>query len=79
MTAAANTVLADLIESGIEVRLEDDGETITVPWGSITPCQRAAMKAHKPELIARMKHAKQLTTELLQRNRLKHHKEQNHD
>lgn len=73
MTIAANAVLADLIESGIRIRLGDDGETIIVPWGSITPCQRAAVKAHKTELITRMKRAQQLTNELMQRNRLKHH------
>lgn len=63
MTAQA--ILAELIACGITPNLTADGAGIEVPAGRLTDPQRAAIKAHKCELIACIKEAANLTTELL--------------
>ena len=63
MTAQA--ILAELIACGITPNLTPDGAGIEVPAGRLTDPQRAAIKAHKVELIACIQEAANLTTELL--------------
>lgn len=63
MTAIA--ILAELIECGIEPALTPDGTGIEVPAGRLTDAQRAAIKAHKAELIASIQESARITTELL--------------
>lgn len=62
----AETILAELLECGITPTLTPDGCGIEVPAGVLTPSQRAAIKGHKPELIACIQAAACITTELLQ-------------
>lgn len=63
MTAAA--ILAELLECGIVPTLTPDGRGIEVPAGRLTDAQRAAVLAHKPELIANIQASARLTSELL--------------
>lgn len=63
---AADTILADLLASGIEPALTPDGTGIVVPAGRLTATQRAAVKAHKPELIEFLLEAQKTTAYLLQ-------------
>ena len=63
MTAAA--ILSELLNCGITPAVTPDGRGIEVPAGRLTDAQRAAIKAHKAELIACIRGAARLTTELL--------------
>lgn len=63
MTAAA--ILAELLDCGIEPSLTPDGASIVVPAGRLTEAQRAAVLAHKPELIQRIRESARITHELL--------------
>ena len=63
MTAQA--ILAELIECGITPGLTPDGAGIEVPAGRLTDAQRAAIKAHKAELIACIQASARMTSELL--------------
>ena len=63
MTAEA--ILADLLERGIESTLTPDGAGIEVPAGVLTDAQRAAIRAHKPELIAAIQESARVTAQLL--------------
>lgn len=63
MTAV--TVLADLLQNGIEPTISDDGQHIEVPAGCLTEAQRHAILACKPELIDHIKEAERVTSELL--------------
>lgn len=61
----AETILADLLECGIEPRLNDDETGIVVPAGRLTDAQRASILGHKPELIEAIREASRTTHELL--------------
>lgn len=61
----AQTILTELIECGITPALTPDGAGIEVPAGRLTDAQRAAIKAHKAELISCIQEAARQTSELL--------------
>lgn len=61
----AQTILADLLVSGIEPGLTDDKTGIVVPAGRLTPAQRQAVLAHKSELIEHLVESSRLTDRLL--------------
>lgn len=63
MTAEA--VLDDLLASGITPTVTPDGTGIVVPAGRLTAAQRAAILAHKSELIARIQESARMTADLL--------------
>lgn len=58
-------ILADLIECGIEPSVTPDGQGIAVPAGRLNPAQRAAIVAHKRELIACLIETSRITNRLL--------------
>ena len=60
------TILADLLASGIEPSVTPDKTGIVVPAGKLTEAQRAAVLGHKPALIACILESARITTELLQ-------------
>ena len=60
------TILADLLESGIEPRVPPDKTGIVVPAGKLSPAQRAAVLAHKPDLIAFLLESSRITVQLLE-------------
>ena len=60
------TILADLIQCGIEPSVTPDKTGIVVPAGKLTEAQRAAVLGHKPALIAYILESARITTELLQ-------------
>lgn len=59
-------ILADLIQCGIEPAVTPDGTGIEVPAGRLTDTQRAAIKAHKSELIAAIMESARVTAQLLE-------------
>lgn len=59
------TILADLLESGIEPGLTPDNTGIVVPAGKLSSAQRAAVLAHKPDLIACLLESSRITAQLL--------------
>ena len=61
----AETILSELIESGIEPAVTPDGTGIEVPAGKLTDAQRAAILGTKTELIACIQESARLTSELL--------------
>lgn len=61
----AETLLAELLECGIDPGLTPDGTGITVPANRLTDAQRAAILGHKPELIACIQESARVTSELL--------------
>jgi len=61
----AETLLAELLECGIDPGLTPDGTGITVPANRLTDAQRAAILGHKPELIACIQESARITAELL--------------
>jgi len=63
MTAAA--ILAELLDCGITPAVTPDGRGIEVPAKRLTDAQRAAVLAHKPELIACIQESARITSELL--------------
>ncbi len=58
-------ILSDLIECGIEPTLTPDETGIEVPAGRLADTQRAAIRAHKAELIACIQESARITVELL--------------
>ena len=60
------TILADLLESGIEPRVTPDKTGIVVPAGKLSPAQRAAVLTHKPDLIAYLLESSRITVQLLE-------------
>ena len=60
------TILADLLASGIEPGVTPDHTGIVVPAGKLTPAQRAAVLAHKPDLIAYLLESSRITVQLLE-------------
>ena len=58
-------ILADLLECGIEPSVTADGQGIAVPIGRVNPAQRAAILAHKRELIAYLIETSRITARLL--------------
>ena len=60
------TILADLLASGIEPSVTTDKTGIVVPAGKLTEAQGAAVLGHKPALIACILESARITTELLQ-------------
>ena len=63
MTAEA--ILVELLECSITPTVTPDGTGIAVPAGCLTLDQRAAVLAHKSELIAYLLEASRITSELL--------------
>lgn len=63
MTAA--TILQELLAAGIEPSLTADGANIWVPGNTLSDAQRAAIRTHKPELLALLRHSTHLTADLL--------------
>ena len=59
-------ILADLIACGIEPGVTPDKTGIVVPAGRLTDTQRAAIKAHKSELIAAIMESARVTAQLLE-------------
>ena len=59
------TILADLLASGIEPGVTPDQTGIVVPAGKLSPAQRAAVLAHKPDLIACLLESSRITVQLL--------------
>ncbi|MDU7587916.1 MAG: hypothetical protein E7K47_11090 [Acidovorax sp.] len=59
-------ILADLIACGIEPDVTLDKTGIVVPAGKLTEAQRAAIKAHKSELIACILESARITAELIE-------------
>ena len=60
------TILADLLASGIEPSVTPDQAGIVVPAGKLSPSQRAAVLAHKPDLIAYLLESSRITVQLLE-------------
>lgn len=60
-----DAILADLLLCGIDPVVTPDLSGIVVPAGKLTPGQRAAVVAHKAELIARLVASADLTSRLL--------------
>lgn len=58
-------ILADLMESGIVPRVTHDRSGIVVPAGALSPAQRSAVLAHKPDLIAYLLDLSRITQSLL--------------
>lgn len=58
-------ILADLLASGIEPGVTPDKTGIVVPTGKLSPAQRAAVLAHKPDLIAYLLESSRITAQLL--------------
>ncbi len=63
---SAHSIMADLCEQGIAVRLAADGENLAVPAGRLSPDQRALVLAHKPELVQFLLDAHATTTALIE-------------
>lgn len=61
----AQTIFADLLECGIEPSLTPDGKGIAVPAGRLSTAQRAAIMAHKSELIEYLVQTSLITSQLL--------------
>ena len=59
------TILAGLLECGIEPSVTADGNGIAVPAGRLNPAQRAAILANKTELIDYLIETSRITTRLL--------------
>jgi len=59
------SIMAELLEAGIEPAVSEDGRHILVPAGRLTDEQRRAILAHKAALIERIKESARLTCELL--------------
>lgn len=62
----AKTVLAELLNCGIEPAVAANGNGIAVPVGVLTDTQRAAILAHKTELIELLLESSRITHELMQ-------------
>ena len=60
------TILADLIQCGIEPSVTPDKTGIVVPAGKLTEAQRAAVLGHKPALIACILESARVTQQLLE-------------
>ena len=60
------TILADLLASGIEPSVTADKTGIVVPAGKLTEAQRAAVLGHKPALIACILESARVTQQLLE-------------
>ena len=60
------TILADLLASGIEPSVTTDKTGIVVPAGKLTEAQRAAVLGHKPALIACILESARVTALLLE-------------
>ena len=60
------TILADLIQCGIEPSVTPDKTGIVVPAGKLTEAQRAAVLGHKPALIACILESARVTALLLE-------------
>ena len=60
------TILADLLASGIEPSVTADKTGIVVPAGKLTEAQRAAVLGHKPALIACILESARVTAQLLE-------------
>ncbi len=60
------TILADLIQCGIEPSVTPDKTGIVVPAGKLTEAQRAAVLGHKKELIAYLVESSRITARLLE-------------
>lgn len=63
MTAAA--IVSDLWSTGTSIRLTEDGLSLAVPAGKLTPAQRERIREHKPELVAFLHAAQETTDQLL--------------
>lgn len=61
----AETILSELLECGITPTLTPDGAGIEVDAGRLNDAQRAAIRAHKPELIVCIQDAARITSELM--------------
>lgn len=61
---SAAEVLDELAAAGVELELSDDGK-LTAPAGTLTNEQRAAIKAHRAEIIERVRQAQRLTAALI--------------
>lgn len=59
------SIMAELLDAGIEPAVSEDGQHILVPAGRLTDAQRSAILAHKAALIARIRESARLTCELL--------------
>ena len=59
------TILANLLESGIEPTVTPDQTGIVVPAGKLSHTQRAAVLAHKTDLIAYLLESSRVTAQLL--------------
>ena len=60
------TILADLLASGIEPSVTPDKTGIVVPAGKLTEAQRAAVLGHKPALIECILESARVTKQLLE-------------
>ena len=60
------TILADLLASGIEPSVTADKTGIVVPAGKLTEAQRAAVLGHKPALIECILESARVTQQLLE-------------
>lgn len=58
-------ILRGLWAAGIHVRLSADGHGLAVPAGALSSEQRAALVAHKPEILEFLRAARKTTEELL--------------
>ncbi|MDD0812987.1 hypothetical protein PSQ20_21810 [Curvibacter sp. RS43] len=59
------TILSNLIASGIYLDLSPDEKNLHVPAGSLTPEQRHLITEHKASLLDYLREAKSITSELL--------------
>lgn len=59
-------ILSDLLDSGIEPSVTPDATGIVVPAGKLSQTQRAAVLAHKSDLIAYLLESSRITAQLLE-------------
>ena len=62
---SADAILAELLDRGITPAVTADGTGIEVPAGRLSDAEKAAIRAHKPELIAAIQESARQTSELL--------------
>ncbi|MFE1574159.1 hypothetical protein ACFIQG_20470 [Comamonas odontotermitis] len=61
----AENILAELLACGITPTVTPDGTGIEVDAGCLTDAQRAAIRAHKPELIVCIQKTARITSALM--------------
>ena len=61
----AFSIIQDLEEQGVWLKLSDDGANLVVPAGSLSPEQRALVLSHKAEIVALLVDARKTASWLI--------------